>query len=188
MDRRDISQTIEAIDELRRDTRRALQSFWFPLALFGALTLLSAPFCAIADGRAVGLFWALAGPAGGIATSLHYARRETALGLSRPAAPYIVVAVGLMAGAFVLPALTTGDLQDVVSYFAVAAGYLGFAWIERDGRIAGIAAFIAAVPLVMLAVAPGSACLVTAVATGSVLVASGRWFHRSQRSDARSQR
>lgn len=185
MERSEINQTLDEIDGLKRDTRRVLQSFWFPVVLFGTLALVSSPLCLIGDGSGAAVFWALAGPAGGIATGVHYARRESTIGVSRPAAPHIVVAVGMMAGAFLLPALTSGDVQEVVSYFAVAAGYLGFAWIERELRIAGIAAVIAAVPLVMLAAAPGSACVVTAAVTGSIVLASGLSFRRSQTTTAR---
>lgn len=175
-----IARTLEEIDTLRGNTRRNLQSFWFPLVLFGTITLLSSPLFEVGDGTAVGLLWAVAGPAGGIATGIYYARRESEVGISRPAAPYVAVAVGIMAGAFLLPQLTSGDLQQVSSNFAVAAGYLCFALLERDVRVAGIAAVIAAVPLAMLAVAPDSAGLVTALVTGSVLLASGVAFRRTQ--------
>lgn len=180
MERTEVARTLEEIGALRRDTRRALQAFWFPLLLFGTLTLVSSPLFAIADGSGVGLFWAVAGPAGGIATGVYYARRQHRLGLCRPASPYLAVAAGIVVGAFGLPLLVSGDLEAVVSNLAVAAGYLGFALIERDARIAAIAAVLGAVPLVMLAVAPGSAGLVTALVTGSVLVASGVAFRRSQ--------
>lgn len=182
----EIAQTLDQVEKLRRDTRRTLQSFSFPMVLFGALTLLSAPLFLIGDGGAVALFWALAGPAGGVATGVHYARREQTLGLSRCATPYIVVAVGIMAGAFLLPALTSGDLRDVVSNLAVAVGYLAFAVIERDGRIAGIAAVMAAVPLVLLALAPGLAGPVTAAVTGLILTASGLAFRRTQTAAGRT--
>ncbi|MGI8684477.1 MAG: hypothetical protein ACR2MO_05215 [Acidimicrobiales bacterium] len=186
MERTEIARTLEEIETLQRGTRQTLQSFWFPLVVFGAITLLSSPFFLAGDGSAGGLFWAVAGPAGGIVTGTYYARREDDLGISRPPAPYIVVAVGIMVGAFGLPLLTSGDLQQVVSNFAVAAGYLGFAAIERDARIAAIAAVIAIVPLAMLAIAPDSAGPVTAVVTGSVLLASGLSFRRSQAAQARA--
>ncbi|MEJ7584805.1 MAG: hypothetical protein WKF43_12155 [Acidimicrobiales bacterium] len=180
MDRTEISQTLEEIEGLRRDTRRALQSFWFPLVLFGAFSLVAGLLCQVGDGGSVAVFWAFAGPAGGISTAVYSTRREATLGLSRRAAPYIVVALGIMVGAFLLPVLTSGHLAEVVSHFAVAAGYLGFARIERDGRIAAIAALMAAVPLLMLAIAPESACAVTAAVTGSILLASGLSFRRTQ--------
>jgi len=88
VERSEIDQTLHEIDGLRRNTRRALQSSWFPLVLFGALALVASPLCLIGDGRAAGVFWALAGPAGGVATGVHYARREATIGVSRPAAPY----------------------------------------------------------------------------------------------------
>lgn len=188
MERSDIARTIDEIDALRRDTRRALRSFWFPLVLFGALTLVGGIACLMGDGGAIGIYWAVAGPAGGIATGVHYARREAATGVSRPAAPYVVVAVGILAGAFILPALTSGDLQEVVSNFAVAAGYLAFAWIERDWRIAAIAVLLAAVPLATLALVPGSACVVTAAVTGTVVLASGVAFRRADAAHVRATR
>ncbi len=42
--------------------------------------------------------------------------------------------------------LTHGDLQEVASTFAVAAGYLVFAWLDRTGWLVGLALLMAAVP------------------------------------------
>ena len=99
------------------------------------------------SGPAVGIYWAVAGLLGGTAVGVYYHSRELRLGLSTPATPYVLTAGALMVGAFVLPAITSGDLQQVVSTFAVAAGYLVFAWLDRSRTLAGLAALMAVVPV-----------------------------------------
>jgi hypothetical protein len=108
-----------------------------------------------------------------------YRTRELRLGLSRPPLPYILIAVGIFVGAFALPILTHGDLQEVVSTFAVAAGYLAFAWLERTGWLVGVAVLMAAIPVVVLASGVDHPGAITAAATGVALVATGLLSRRS---------
>ncbi len=146
----DVGSTLEELERVRRETRADLQGFWFPLVLFGGLVLLSIPLL-MTDDAAPAVFWAVAGPAGGAAVGWYYHRHELRLGVVRSGLPYVLVTVGLMAGAFLLPALTSGRLQEVAAAFAVAAGYLAFAALERSWVVAAVAACMAAVACAALA-------------------------------------
>jgi hypothetical protein len=82
-------------DALRSRTRRARRSTWFPLVLFGTLTVLSAAFCSndpisAGDSR----YWLLAGPLGYLAVYGFSRWRETHKGVGWDAGPYI--ATGLV--------------------------------------------------------------------------------------------
>ncbi|MDQ3679601.1 MAG: hypothetical protein M3378_03465 [Actinomycetota bacterium] len=172
--------TLREIEALQRRARRELRSFWFPLVLFGALSMASAPFCQIRDGVGSAVFWAVAGPAGGMATALHYRRRELQLGLYRSAWPYLGTAAAMLVGASVLPAVTSGHLQGVVSSFAVAAGYLVFAGLERSWWLVGLALVMVVVPLGFLNAAPGAACFGAAAVTGAAVLTTGAMLRQEE--------
>ncbi len=166
-------EVLRHLEDVQARTRRAVQAFWFPLVLFGALTLASVPVAFLDDGPAVAVFWAVAGPLGGAAVAWHYRRSERHVGAGRSGGLYVATAIGLLGAAFLLPAVTTGDLQDVVSAFAVAAAYLVFAWLDRSAVLAVLAAMLAAVPLVALAADLSRPGAVTAAITGAVTLAVG---------------
>jgi len=176
----DAADVLRHVESVRDQTRDLLRVFWFPLVVFGLITLASAVVQWAWAGPAVGLYWAVAGTLGGIAVGQYYRSRELRLGLSRPAWPYILTAVGIFVGAFALPMVTHGDLQEVVSTFAVAAGYLAFAWLERSGWLVGLALFMAAIPLVVLATGVDHPGAITAAVTGVALVATGLVSRRSR--------
>jgi hypothetical protein len=169
-DARDVLRQVESVE---RQTRSVLHAFWFPLIVFGILTLLSAPVQWAWSGATVAAFWAVAGPLGGAAVGWYYRSRELRLGLSVSATPYVITAVGLLAGSFVLPMLTTGRLQEVVSVFAVAAGYLVFAWLDRSRALAGLAIFIAAVPVLVLLSDVDQPGAIAAAVIGTVVLGTG---------------
>ncbi len=169
----DAAGVLQHVESVRHQTRSLLQAFWFPLVVFGALTLASALVQWVWPGPAVGAYWAVAGLLGGAAVGLYYHFRELRLGLSNPAAPYVLTAIGLMVGAFVLPAITSGDLQQVASTFAVAAGYLVFAWLERSRTLAGLAAAMVVVPVLVLVSGVDHPGAVNAAAVGAITLAVG---------------
>ncbi len=176
----DAADLLRHVESVGSQTRNLLRAFWFPLVVFGAITLASAVVHFAAPGAAVGLYWAVAGSIGGIAVGRYYRNRELRIGLSRPALPYILTAVGIFVGAFVLPMFTHGDLQEVVSAFAVAAGYLAFAWLERTGWLVLVALLMAAIPVAVLAAGVDHPGAVAAAATGAALLATGLVARRSR--------
>jgi hypothetical protein len=164
---------LRQVESLQRQTRVLLRAFWFPLVVFGAITLASTPVQWLWAGGAVGIYWALAGPLGGVGVGWYYRSRALRLGLSQPVLPYVVTAIGILLGAFILPAFAAGDLQQVISLFAVAAGYLAFAWLDRSPTLAGLAVVMAAVPALVLMSGVDHPGAIAAGLTGLALLVTG---------------
>ena len=177
------STRLRELEELRRRTRTSLQSFWYPLVVFGAITLASAPLCELAPGWALGVYWLVGAPAGAAAVARHYRLRELELGVTGPALPYIAT------GAFIIAAaLTSGTVGGIVENeavavagptLAVAAGYLVFARLERSVVLAAFAVGVA-VLAVAFAGAP-HACSIQAALMGAASVAIGAAYRRRER-------
>ncbi|CAN5684765.1 hypothetical protein BH20ACT1_BH20ACT1_04210 [soil metagenome] len=98
--------------------------------------------------RARGLF---ARAEGGADIGWYYHSREQRLGVSRSGTPFVVTGVALIVAAFLLPVVTTGALQEVVSAFAVGGAYLVFAWLNRSWLLALLGGLVAAIPAAALA-------------------------------------
>ncbi|MCA1674079.1 MAG: hypothetical protein LC799_18400, partial [Actinobacteria bacterium] len=177
-------RTIGEVEELRRRTRGLLRSSWFPLVVFGPLMLASVPVGLLGGGPAVGVFWAVAGPAGGVAVGVYYRNRALQLGVSRSPLPYAATMAMMMVGAFVLPALTAGDLREVVSLFAIAAGFVVFAVLDRDPSLIWLGVALGAVPLLFLAVAPDAAAPTSSAVLGAAFLITGLTFRRAELASA----
>lgn len=169
---REAAAALHHVDDLQHQTRDTLRSFWFPLVVFGSLTLVSAPVALASGGVAVAVFWAVAGPGGGVAVGWYYRSRELHLGISRSPLPF-VTAAAILVFAFFLPAVTTGRLREVVSTFAVAAGYLVFAWFNRSIVLGGLALVIAAIPVTLVLNDTDHAGAIAAAITGVAILATG---------------
>ncbi|MDQ3610740.1 MAG: hypothetical protein M4D85_03860 [Actinomycetota bacterium] len=187
MHKRQAAQTLGEVERLRRQARGDLQAFWFPLVVFGGLTLASAGVVLLAGPAALGLYWACAGPVGGAATGWHYYRRERELGLQGPAVPYGVTAAGILLGCFVVAGAgsAAGSEAAVVvgPPLVISAGYLVFARLERSLTLAALAAGLGAVPIGLWAVSADAhrTVLVAALAYGAVFLVSGLAYRRVQR-------
>ncbi len=144
MDSQTARTTLDEVDRLRSDARHRLDHAWFPLILFGLLTLASAGVVALFGESALGLFWLVAGVGGGIACGWHAQRTEERRGLSRPGLPYVLLAGVLLVSALLLGAFGTGAVQVAGPPLVVAVAYLGFAVLERSVAIAVTAAFLGA--------------------------------------------
>jgi hypothetical protein len=156
-------QANEAIEMLasaqtqRRRARADLRAAWFPLVVFGILTLVGAPLYAqqLSFGPSafpwVYLYWLVAGSAGYLAVARHYRRREAELGIGASVVAYVWVGVGLFL--FTLELLNPGLLLAVpfswigllprvwlIPGFApivsIGAGLLVLAWVERSPSLA----------------------------------------------------
>lgn len=172
---RDAAAMLEHVDGVKARTRRDVQSFWFPLSLFGGLSLLGLPF----SGVEAAIFWALAAPAGFVAIAVHYARRERRIGAGAPARPYVVVSLAMTAGAFLLPALAPERWKGVSWAFAIAAGYIAFGLIDRSRLLTGLGLLMAVVPLIAVAMGLEHRDTVVGAVIGAALLVSGlvvrRW-------------
>lgn len=172
----------ELVGELARvrDRSRASASvMWFPLLLFGVLSVLSAPVVAWFGGAALGAFWLVAGPAGGVATGVVSVRRGKRVGAEVPAGPYIAVAVLILAGALVAGWVGYALGEHLISAagppLAISAGYLLFARIERNRALGWTAAGLAALVVALLptGIGPEPLAAVLAVVYGAVFFATG---------------
>ncbi len=179
MDHQLTAETLERVQDVRKSARSNLQAFWFPLVMFGSLTILSAALVVVAGGEALGVYWPVAGIGGGALTGWHYGRREHMLGLKGPAAPYIATALAIVVGATLAGVLGSqkgsGLAGAVAPSMVVAAGYFVFARLERSTVMAGLAA-------VMVALAAGvafsgmdaePATVVLALSTGTASLLTG---------------
>jgi len=147
------AETLRDIELIRTRTQQQLNHFWFPLMLFGGLSMVSAVVGAVYGGPAVGMFWLIFGPLGGAATGLYYHKRESRLGVETNPVPWIATAIGIMVGCFAsgygggvldLPVLST--LGPLLS---IAAGYLIFGRLARSMAISVSAVVLAIAVLVM---------------------------------------
>lgn len=180
----DPAAALHHVRSLQERTRHDLSSFWFPLVVFGVLTLVSVPFAVPDDGVAIAVFWAIAGPGGGAATGWYYHSLEQRLGVSRSGAPFVVTGGALIVAAFVLPAVTTGALQEVVSAFAVGAAYLVFAWLNRSPVLAVLGVVVMAIPGATLLAGMARPGPLVAATTGAVMLATGLVARRAEQRSA----
>lgn len=175
------TETLAELRRLRRRTRGTLRSVWFPLVLFGALSIVSAPFYAI-GGAAVGVFWLLAAPAGIVVTSRYFHRRERRLGLEGAAAPYVATGIAMALAAWLTGALGGGG--DVSTYgppLAIAAGTLVFAALDRSAQLAAVAAALLAVAGAVALAGLDSPGPLLAVSFGAGYLIAGLLFRRDER-------
>lgn len=139
MDSDDAAEILGTTARLTARTRKARRAFWFPLLVFGALTLGSAPLYAEpaepgtsgvqvvtrgffdivsaplhgAGSHRLSLYWLAALPAGYIATALYYRRRALRTGVAGPVRPYLMTGAALMASLFILSGAFTRRLGFV---------------------------------------------------------------------------
>jgi hypothetical protein len=131
---------------LRRRTRAAGRFTWFPLVLFGLLTIASAAVCSN-SGRfeRAGVFWLVAGPVGYAAVYAFAKRRETRQGIGQRVGPYL--AAGLT-----LAVISTGFAAYVLApdaaVVAAAVAVAVVASMLRRPQVAVVAAGVAVVGVV----------------------------------------
>jgi hypothetical protein len=175
----DLEVTLRTVEAVQRHTRAAVHPAWFPLVVFGVLALASAPFCAIGGGLGVGVFWLVAGPAGGVATSLYYRRREQVLGAGVRGGPYWAVAAGIFVAAWLTGASGSERVETAGPMLAVALGYLAFARLEKNPQIAVVAAVLAVVAVVVGITGIAHGCVVLSLTFGLAFTSTGLVLRRS---------
>ncbi len=184
----DAAARLEEVERLRRRTRAALHSFWYPLLFFGALTLASTPVCELGPDWALGLYWAVAAPVGFVAVSRRYMKREAGLGVTKAALPYVATGVFIMVAAWASGAAGGILESDVLAIagpnLAVAAGYFVFAWLERSGVLALLASGLAALAVALAVGDVGHACAILAATLRTVSLATGLALRTRERISA----
>ncbi|MFT4036259.1 MAG: hypothetical protein QM679_11860 [Patulibacter sp.] len=109
--------------QITRDRQR-ISSAEVPLGLFGVLSLIAALIASTGQWTALGIFWSIAGPAGGGFLAWWFRRQDLRLRFDQPpTAAMVVTAISLVAGALVLG--WSGEGESV--FFAVGCGYVLFA-------------------------------------------------------------
>jgi hypothetical protein len=177
MDAKTARETLRYADGARRRARRDVGIAWFPLALFGTLTLASIAVARPASSAQT--YWLIAGPLGGVAVAVYAYRRGSALGIEGRAIWYVVTAAALMvaalgsawlAGPIGLPWLARFGPPLVV-----AAGYIAFAWIERNLVVAIVAAALLVVTgaMALLQLSSADAGIALTLLYGVAFVATG---------------
>lgn len=167
------TRALREVDTVRRRTLSERRSTWFPLVLFGVLALGAAVACEVGDDRAVALYWAVAGPAGGIATGAYAYRRSLRVGVAASPLPYLVTAAAILVGASLTGALSTGSARTTAPYLVVALGFLVFAWLDRHpvAAVAAVVALVAAVAVV--ATGPVHGCAILSATLGLAFASTG---------------
>jgi len=118
MDRPEAAEMLYTAEHAGRTAREARRAFWFPLVVFGVITLLSSPLYRLPpphgssprlisqplgavslfaggwflrDPALVSLFWVLALPFGYAATVVYYRDRARRRGIAAPVGSYVAV-------------------------------------------------------------------------------------------------
>jgi hypothetical protein len=176
---REAKDIVEEVGRLRSATRSELSALWWPLFVFGILSLLSAVVIAGPGGDALGLYWTVAGPLGGIAVGLYYRHRERIIGVESPSLPYILTGLGIFVGALAAGVAGEAIGSDLAAAagpsLVVAVGYLVFALLDRS-LLLGAVAVALGVETAWLWIAGGDAertALILAATYGTAFVATG---------------
>lgn len=171
----ELAATLKGVEEVRQRTRAAVHPAWFPMLLFGLLGLAAVPFGLLFDGAGVGLFWFVAGPAGGFATSRYYRNRAVSLGVGVRGGAYIALGLALFVAAWVTGAVTQSAAAPMV---AIAVAYLGFARLERSWPVAAASFALGVAAVVVAVTGPTYGDLVLSLAFGLSFTATGLLLRR----------
>lgn len=143
--------TVEFVDSVTSATRNQLSLFWYPMLVFGVLSLIAGFVAFLGGVTAAGVVWFIGGPIGSIATTVHYQRSTESIGLRTDATPSFVIVALLALGTFTLPFVVGGDPAWAISLWTGTC-YLGFAWLERSRAVAAVAATFLSLGLAFIAV------------------------------------
>jgi hypothetical protein len=135
-------ETLDEVAGLRRRTRLARQAFWFPLILFGLLTLASGPLY-VGHPRPYGrilVFWLIAAPAAYIATGAFYRWWARRRGVATTWRTFVVTGIclfmALAALAWndfrILPVVNALSVHGLFPLVLVALGFGVLAVAERS--------------------------------------------------------
>lgn len=173
------------LDEIARVRRRTLQPYrplWYPLVLFGALSLGAAPLYVLAP-SATSAYWLVGTIVAWIAIGRHYARRGRSVGVGRPRgarrtslhwwAVWLAIAlVGTVGASMHSTATVVAGVAGVLG-----AGYGWIAWRARDGVLTAMGAALAGAGVAVAVVEPRHPYTVLMLAIGALLSLTGLYLH-----------
>jgi len=169
------AMTLRQLDEVRQRTRAAVHPAWFPMLLFGTLGLASIPFGFIGHGAGSGLFWLVAGPAGGYATARYYRNRAFSVGAGVRGRTYTVLGVAIFVAAWGSGMATRSAAGPML---AVAVGYLGFARLERSWPVAVVSVVLGVAAVVVAVTDPAHGDVVLSLVFGLAFTTTGLLLRR----------
>lgn len=184
--RSDAQRMLAEVDAVRAQTRDGLRGLWFPMIVYGALLMLSAPFFSVWDGAAVGLFWLVAAAAGTVLVQRHYCERALSIGAHPATRPYVVTSVVLVAACFLLGglggALGAETLAAVGPPLAISVAYVVFAWLDRSIAPALLAVLLAGLAIALAIAGTANPGPILALAYGASFLALGLLLRSTGRS------
>lgn len=167
MDSNSAAAVLAETRSIRTQTRSTMHAMWFPLVLFGVLTLASAGVSWRNGAEALGLFWLVAGPIGTVITFLFYWRWENRIGLDAPRFPSLfavaVIVIGCFGTGVAGGILDAPRLATAGPPLAISIGYLLFAWMGRSVALGVTALALAVLDVGLLVAGVGVNTLATAL-------------------------
>ena len=158
-------ELITDLERIQRRSRARASTMWFPLVVFGMLSAASAGVVVAYGGDALGLYWGVSGPAGGVATAVYAVWRGRRVGVETRWGPYVALGVLILAGTCALGAggalLGRPMVSAVGPSLVVSAGCVCFAYLERSALL-GMLAVLLAVLAALLPIGGVDAELATA--------------------------
>jgi hypothetical protein len=170
------AQILGETNQLRAAARRAMDSAAFALLIFGGLTLASVPVGLAGGSPAIGAFWFIGGPLGGVLVGVLHARRERALGIGQRSERNwlsVIFAAAIVVSA--LAALAIDPAWAAVAPQVVAlGGFAAIAWLDGHARLGVLGLTLAIIAMAAPAVlgTPAGYILSTVIA-GAALVSAG---------------
>ncbi len=183
---RQAGETLAELGGLRRRTRRAVGTLWFPLVLFGSLTLLETPFELTVGPPAHAFFWLVVGPVGGILVGRRVRRRGRVRGMTSGPRAGGLLGAGICVGCFLLGLVggweggERGALAAAVVWMTF--GYLVLARLTERPVLGVTMVAVAAVVLALGAVSVPVWGMALAFGTGQL--AAGAAFRRREAATA----
>lgn len=183
MEQREALALLDQVRETRRRTKAQVGGLWFPLILFGGLSLLSTPL----NGPSLGVYWAVAAPIGVALNAAFYCRRERAVGIESRLGPIIVATAVIVVGTAVTGSVGGALGAEMVAAagptFAVSIGLAMFARITHSDHLAALALGMATLAgaLVIFGVAAAATASILAAGTGAASMLVGLLLLRLER-------
>lgn len=174
----ELAATLRQVESVRERTRAAVHPAWFPMLVFGLIGLASIPFGFIGSGLGTGLFWLVASPAGGYATSRYYRNRAMSVGVGMRGGAYIVLGLAIFVSAWVGGAVTGSAVAPMV---AVAVGYVAFARLERSWPVAAVAVLLGVVAVIVASTDPVHGDVILTLVFGLSFTATGLFLRHNDR-------
>lgn len=174
---REAREALADLGAVRADTRRSVGTPWFPLVVFGAVAVTTAPLVALVGAWTLAIVWPPASVAGLLLVGRHYRRRSRRHGVAgagrRSWAIGTAMLVGCSAGGLLGGAVGDPSAALIAPLAVAVAGYLALGWAQHSlaaplgvtaGALAGTALALSGAPAWSVVLAFGGALVATGLA------------------------